>query len=598
MGANLKKWLRLVTNGNICDTVSPEGNEERVNHMKHTVKMLCCLLCALLLCGCQAAQEASASLPTFSEETPKAEILVHTVEELVAAIAPNTTIALPSGTLMLSEGSPTGSQNPYCKWEFDSLVISNVDGLTIRGSGKDLSVVKTEPRDATVLTFQNCRDLTLTGFTAGHTQRSEPCEGNVLDLKGCSKVTVSDVGLFGCGAVGVNGWMVRDLTLKDTDIYDCSSSGVSIYQGGGILLENCRIYNIGAEQDAMYALDVSECMDVRLENCRIDQNRAIELISCYASTVQLKGCSMEENSLTDVMFHVYGQYAQSGIGPGATVELMDTVFLGNTAWNWLDTGAGGQVKDGEGELTEEDMVRKYGSFTRTEEEAATGDPGSQRDQITVKNADEFLAAIGPDREIILDCPLIDLSTASTYGTVGGEYHHWEDPFDGPQLVITDVENLTIRGKDGKAGNVLSAVPRYAQVLAFSNCTNLTLRDLTAGHTKEPGYCMGGVLQFLNCGNVTVEACGLFGCGTIGVDAQYSSNLRIADNDIYECSFGGVNLYRAEGVTMEGNTFRDLGDEYGGYIYCTDRTSRNVCFDGELVQQGSQLLPEEYPAYQK
>ena len=96
--------------------------------MKRLTRILSTLLCVLLLCGCQAGQNSAASLPTFSEETPGAEILVHTVEELVEAIAPDTTIVLPTGTLLLSDGSPMKSENPYCRWEYDTLVISNVDG--------------------------------------------------------------------------------------------------------------------------------------------------------------------------------------------------------------------------------------------------------------------------------------------------------------------------------------------------------------------------------------------------------------------------------------------------------------------------------------
>lgn len=567
--------------------------------MRRSIKMLVGFVCALaLFSGCQTGSGAE-SLPTFAQEAPAEDSAVHTVQEFIDAIKPNATVTLPSGSLVLSDGSDQPVNNPYCKWEWGTLVISNVDGLTIRGSGKDLSVLKTEPRNAAVLTFTNCRDLTLSGLTAGHTQRVEACEGNVVNLNGCSNVTLKDVGLFGCGAVGLNGWLVRDLTLEDTDIYDCSVSGVSVYQGGGVLLKNCRLFDIGAEQDALYALDVSDCMDVRLENCRIDNNRLRQLISCYASNVQLLGCSMEGNTLTDAMFHVSGQYGESGTGAEGSVGLTDPVLVGNTAWKWLDTDNGGQVMIGDEEMTEDGMAQKFGAFARKAGEATTGDAGSQRDQITVKNADEFLAALGPDREIVIDCPVLDLSTAKNYGMDGGDCYRWEDPFDGPQLTIFDVENLTIRGKDGKDANVVSAVPRYAQVLAFDGCTNLTIRDLTAGHTKEPGYCIGGVLQFRNCGSVTVENTGLFGCGTIGVDAQSCRNILIRNNDIYECSYGGISLYRVDGAGMEGNSFRTLGDEYGeGFVYSIDSGSRNILFEQDPVQPGSELRTSQYPLYQK
>ena len=55
--------------------------------------------------------------------------------------------------------------------------------------------------------------------------------------------------------------------------------------------------------------------------------------------------------------------------------------------------------------------------------------------------------------------------------------------------------MTITGKTGKNANTLSATPRYAQVLSFDRCSNIAVENLTAGHTKEPGYCVGGVLLF-------------------------------------------------------------------------------------------------------
>ena len=51
--------------------------------------------------------------------------------------------------------------------------------------------------------------------------------------------------------------------------------------------------------------------------------------------------------------------------------------------------------------------------------------------VHVSTADEFLSAIGPDTEIIVDARLIDFSTAANYGSSGGDYYRWDDPFDGP-----------------------------------------------------------------------------------------------------------------------------------------------------------------------
>lgn len=185
--------------------------------------------------------------------------------------------------------------------------------------------------------------------------------------------------------------------------------------------------------------------------------------------------------------------------------------------------------------------------------------------VTVTTADEFLAAIAPDTEIVVAAELIDWSTATGYGESSGEYWCWTDPFDGPELTIQNVSNLTIRGAgEDRTCNTLSAVPRYAYVLKFENCANIYLEGLTVGHTQEPGYCMGGVVSFWNSQDVLIENCGLYGCGTWGVEGASSKNMQIVNNEIYECSSGGVTLSNCDDVNIDGNTFRDLPTEISVY----------------------------------
>lgn len=180
-------------------------------------------------------------------------------------------------------------------------------------------------------------------------------------------------------------------------------------------------------------------------------------------------------------------------------------------------------------------------------------------QVTVTTADDFLAAIAPDTEILVDAALIDLSEAAGYGETGGAYYYWSQTYDGPELYISGVSNLTIRGTgETHDTNVISSVPRYSNVLNFLNCSNIMVKGLTAGHTEEPGYCTGGVLLFQNSQDVLVEDCGLFGCGTLGVIGESSRNIQIIRNDIYECTDGGVKFSNCDDVNVDGNTFRDLG----------------------------------------
>lgn len=182
--------------------------------------------------------------------------------------------------------------------------------------------------------------------------------------------------------------------------------------------------------------------------------------------------------------------------------------------------------------------------------------------VHVSTADEFLAALAPDREIIVDADLIDFSAASNYGKSGGDYYRWDDPFDGPELVIQNLSNLTVRGSGENATDkVLSCVPRYADVLTFENCSNIYVTHITLGHTQEPGSCMGGVLHFQNCQNVLAEDCDLYGCGTLGVIGDSCMDMQIINSLIHDCSVGGAEFTNCVNVRVDGNTFRDLGNEW-------------------------------------
>lgn len=208
-----------------------------------------------------------------------------------------------------------------------------------------------------------------------------------------------------------------------------------------------------------------------------------------------------------------------------------------------------------------------------------------RQEIHVSTVDEFIAAIGPNTEIILDAELYDFSTASGYGTSSGDYYFWEDNHDGPGLVIRNVDNMVIRSSDGNVkGHTLVAVPRYADVLGFRACSNITVSGFTAGHTLEQGSCTGGVLDFADSEHILVENCGLFGCGTLGVETASCSDITVKNCEIFECSEGGVKMRDSTGIRLEGTAFRDIGGRnYIWLINCKDAKA-----DGEVLISADSL----------
>ena len=174
-------------------------------------------------------------------------------------------------------------------------------------------------------------------------------------------------------------------------------------------------------------------------------------------------------------------------------------------------------------------------------------------RVEVSTVDEFLEAIAPDTEIVLAPGEYNLTEATGYGRIGGKYYHWESTYDGCELVITDAANLTINGQDA-AQVTISTEPRYSNVLRFDYAVNLKIENITLGHTKEQGACIGGVLVVESGSNVEVVNTRLYGCGVRGIDLRNCQNVRVDCTDVYECSQGCVYVEGSSNVLFENGKF--------------------------------------------
>lgn len=346
-------------------------------------------------------------------------------------------------------------------------------------------------------------------------------------------------------------------------MYDCSSSAAEIINCEDVSISGTRIYRIGSEEYGGYTyFDISISQNVTVENCEISDSSLMTLAIVHGSTVQMKGNLFSNNRTQQAAFSLQSTCFDTQ-DIEANLVLDDNRFEGCSIRRWFSDD--GTVTDGAGNPLTYDQMNELYSTGATE-------PTQKQLEIHVSTVDELIAAIGPNVDIVLDAELYDLSTATGYGTSKGDYYYWLDEFDGPQLVIDGVDSLTIRSNDGNVtGHTIAAIPRYANVLTFKACSYITLSGFTAGHTREPGVCAGGVLQFQDSTHVTVDNCGLFGCGILGVDAGYCTDIRVANCDIYECSQGGVRFQSTEGIVMENNTLRDLDGSDMSFYDCKDVT---------------------------
>lgn len=528
------------------------------------VLMLTLLLCSALMPGCAAKK--------IAEATETGPMTVSNVDELLAAIAPGAQIVLGEGRFVLSEAKDYGAapEGGYYSWEYQEdgyqLVIHGVQGLSIQGCGPESTILETEPRYARVLVLDGCTDVRLENISIGRKDRNEYLSG--MEVRYCTDVAVDKMEIFGCGTMGMAVSDCKRVKLSNSRISGCNFLGIWAEMTDGLVIENCTFREIGNTQYGGGCIfQLSQTKNVTVSGCEIAKNLVACLIDCYpCDNVVFQNNTFTENQVQKAVFDVDG---------GLVFD--NNIFEKNNISSWF-TGERNTVLDGIGKSWDEEMLRWY--YQPPVETA----PDGSRTEIRVTTADQFLAAIGPNTEIVLDAEILDLSTAKDYGTGCGSYYYWSEEFDGPSLIISDVDNLVIRSESGDVKDcTLSAVPRYANVLSFRRCSNVTLSGFTAGHTVEPGYCMGGVLYFRDCDNILVDNCGLYGCGILGVQADLCGGITVKDCDIYECSYGGIQMGEVMGVVIENCTFRDLGGDSMSFYDCKD-----VIVDGKSIAGNARI----------
>lgn len=509
----------------------------------------------------------------------KGTVTVETVDEFLAALGGAKQIVLKPGTYDLTMASNYGageeSTNGFYFWEplWDEqfqLVIRAHD-VVISGFSSDDTRIVTAPRSAAVLNFRDCMNVTMENLTVGHTLMAEACEGPVLSASGCEGLLLRNLGLFGCGTMGLSADTSLDIHMENCEIYDCSGSGVFFSECSGILVHNSSFSRIGKDGYGWTVFGFSNCTDAQVSACNVNGATASHMLTAFGcGQVEFRECTFSYVNALESVFNL-----------GASdVYMMKCQWEENNFSRWYVPGSIYAV-DENWETFHPEAPQAY-QREKVPAEARPVTIGPQR-KVTASNVDELLAALASDTEITLTGTLYNLEEASDYGLTGGKYYHWNNGYDGPQLVIQGVYNLTIRAA-GPDGTTISAQPRYANVLQFENCKNVTLEGFTAGHTKEPGECVGGVLRFDKCTSMLVNECGLFGCGTLGVDAAFCQDVQVINTNIYECSYGGIEAMDCDDFTVAGCDFWDLGGEFFRFSGVT-----NAAVDGQQV-------PEYYYGY--
>jgi hypothetical protein len=165
--------------------------------------------------------------------------------------------------------------------------------------------------------------------------------------------------------------------------------------------------------------------------------------------------------------------------------------------------------------------------------------------------------------------------------------------DGIQLIIKDLENLTLVNAQGARPHVYVA-PAYAFPLMFRNCSNVTIEGMRVGHFPQEGSCLGGVIALHGCQNVQIVDTELYGCGTVGIEIVDGDSICVEGCVIEKCNTGFAMIDKTTNVSIRETIMRDNAVVDGIVMIDADSVTisgctfeRNVSWDpgseGRLIE---------------
>lgn len=167
-----------------------------------------------------------------------------------------------------------------------------------------------------------------------------------------------------------------------------------------------------------------------------------------------------------------------------------------------------------------------------------------------------------------------------------------DDQDGLGLIISCAEGLTIKGKNPKKRAEIVIDPRFPDVINLFNCKNVTLENLTLGHTVQAdmGWCHGNVVTLDGCENISIRNCSLFGCGVVGIDIMGTEGVTVDKTEIHHCSWDASHI---DGRNI---TFNDCEFHHNAGFMLINVETSNVVFNNCSIRNTNGKLFGEYSIY--
>ncbi len=229
---------------------------------------------------------------------------VSTMEQLINAIGPNTSIEVTPGEYEIAitpEIEEAVNSNPYVTFldvpvYGNGLKIINVKNLRIKKLTDDSGVVHifTRKEELTVLILGNVENFVLDGVMMGHNPASNFCFANVIDVYDSKDVSIYNTDLYGSGLFGIQLNFVEGFEMVNSIIRECTYEIVDITDSNNVMFKDSRFHYNGILNQIIIVDS-----QVSFDNMSIKYNEALEnegaLFHVLGSDVTLRNSVVKEN---------------------------------------------------------------------------------------------------------------------------------------------------------------------------------------------------------------------------------------------------------------------------------------------------------------
>lgn len=164
--------------------------------------------------------------------------------------------------------------------------------------------------------------------------------------------------------------------------------------------------------------------------------------------------------------------------------------------------------------------------------------------IPVNNEKEFLEALGNNREICIETPVLNLTLDSIKHYITDNCPYISRSYlENGDLVLKNLNNFIIRGDRTKI--VVDNLQEH--VVFLDSCSNIYIEDLWFTHDVPAGDCQAGVFYCKETTGLVINGCTFDGSGTIGMDISNSKNISVTNSRFCRNSRNVISVSKSDSI---------------------------------------------------